>query len=586
MHNFKKFSILFLILLLCAACNQKRAEQINSESKQVAKDKATLKNKSINWIDPQFMEKQGFFPKYDREKRDDRERKYYEDKTDYYKIGEVSGGQYDKSAILLVICQPYMSYDRGVFRFIKQEEQYILIDKYSDKIVLEDFAISNVTLETPEILRELFARYFDIPAEIAVNNSELVLEAIYIPPFFEEKNLISVDLTGTEFVDLDGRLFVENNIESKWNDEDERFFKSNGFFLKMPDNTTQAYSLKIPFYQEEETSIPQIIWNDSTENKGNYLYSEGTGCGYRKGAFANVVKNSVQMSSYAKKDVIASGFPDQLESLIEIPFSDSDLEVAGYALDGKEPIYTFKDKNHPVLKGFYEKNFSIYFSDVNEGEDWLSYEDYLQEHPFFFWDDPFGRRIMFISYAVYMPPACGAKPVIYFYPEKEQKINVQLQTSRKLFVSYPEYKDGWNVLADTESNLFDLHSKESVPYLFWEDLLTYSVPSQGFIVKKENIAGFLEEKLAFIGLNQKEINDFKEFWIPKMQGNPFYFITFLQTEEMNKIAPLQIDPKPDNLIRVFMHFEGLQETKKIEELLLLSNTRDGFTAVEWGGRLQ
>ena len=46
--------------------------------------------------------------------------------------------------------------------------------------------------------------------------------------------------------------------------------------------------------------------------------------------------------------------------------------------------------------------------------------------------------------------------------------------------------------------------------------------------------------------------------------------------------PLEIDPKPDILIRVYMQFKGLPFKIKVKEQELDKVERNGFTVIEWG----
>ena len=46
---------------------------------------------------------------------------------------------------------------------------------------------------------------------------------------------------------------------------------------------------------------------------------------------------------------------------------------------------------------------------------------------------------------------------------------------------------------------------------------------------------------------------------------------------------LNITPKPDSLIRVFLSIKKLDAPINIKEQKLVSNERKGFTAIEWGG---
>lgn len=46
---------------------------------------------------------------------------------------------------------------------------------------------------------------------------------------------------------------------------------------------------------------------------------------------------------------------------------------------------------------------------------------------------------------------------------------------------------------------------------------------------------------------------------------------------------MEIIPKPDTLIRVFMTYKAVEEYVEIEEQELQAPDRKGFTVVEWGG---
>ena len=47
--------------------------------------------------------------------------------------------------------------------------------------------------------------------------------------------------------------------------------------------------------------------------------------------------------------------------------------------------------------------------------------------------------------------------------------------------------------------------------------------------------------------------------------------------------PLEINPNPDSLIRVWMTFKGLDNPIEVQEQKLESPDRTGFVVVEWGG---
>lgn len=177
---------------------------------------------------------------------------------------------------------------------------------------------------------------------------------------------------------------------------------------------------------------------------------------------------------------------------------------------------------------------------------------------------------------------CVEKPVIYLYPEQETEVEVQLDYDGTLVCTYPEYDDGWKVIAQPDGILRD-ESGKTYSYLFWEGTAdrTYDF-SKGFVVKGSETAEFLEDKLAELGLNEKEANEFIVYWLPRMQENKYNLITF-QTKAYTDVAKLHITPEPDSILRVFMAYKELEAPIKIEEPAIAPFERKGFTVVEWGG---
>ena len=106
--------------------------------------------------------------------------------------------------------------------------------------------------------------------------------------------------------------------------------------------------------------------------------------------------------------------------------------------------------------------------------------------------------------------------------------------------------------------------------------------AEGFCVAGKDTEAFLLDKLAYLGLNDKEINDFMVFWLPRMQDNPYNVISF-QTDNYLKAAQLEVSPRPDTMIRVFMAWKKADNFVDIKEQKLVKTQREGFALVEWGG---
>lgn len=187
--------------------------------------------------------------------------------------------------------------------------------------------------------------------------------------------------------------------------------------------------------------------------------------------------------------------------------------------------------------------------------------------------------------AIEVEPVAGlgaaAKPVIYLYPEEKMNFKVSLDLDGQLTTTYPEYRDGWEGVADVDGTLhLDGHEYS---YLFWEgiDNNVYDF-SKGFVVKGSESATFLQETLSKMGLLPKEYNEFIVYWLPLLQANEYNLITF-QQETYTDYARLHIEPKPDSLLRVYMVYKPLLAPKQIEPQVFEPFIREGFTVVEWGG---
>jgi len=176
------------------------------------------------------------------------------------------------------------------------------------------------------------------------------------------------------------------------------------------------------------------------------------------------------------------------------------------------------------------------------------------------------------------------KPVIYLYPEESMDISVQLNLKESKFTTvYPKFNGNntWNIRAKPNGDI--LIKNKTYPYLFWEaESYIPQETKEGFVVSKENAEKFLEEKLDILGLNEKEKTDFITFWLPVLLRNKLSLCTF-QTKKFFDNYELNINPKPDSMIRVFLTIKKLERPINITKQKLESVERKGFTAVEWGG---
>jgi hypothetical protein len=187
-----------------------------------------------------------------------------------------------------------------------------------------------------------------------------------------------------------------------------------------------------------------------------------------------------------------------------------------------------------------------------------------------------------------MPIITVRKPVIYLYPEKTQSVEVRLSVDGDLLAQYPRMnvESGWRVLAAPDGSLREPNGTRRYPYLFWEAhrATPFDIdPARAYLVKREEVPGFLERAAAAYGLNDKEQTDFVSYWIGALQSNPVSLVQFLDADTYGRYARMTVEPKPTTLIRLFMIFKRASGREKVGMPPLPSLKRRGFTVVEWGG---
>jgi len=345
-------------------------------------------------------------------------------------------------------------------------------------------------------------------------------------------------------------MFIYSEEKINYNEP----IRSGGYYLRRPDGTAAVYKLHFDIFDMfDRTGILQVTWNNGKKNSDIAYEEFPGGCGI----FAYTYDFTEKMS-------------------------DSDIVPVGKTRHG-DILYGYASTSHPEFQKLYR---DIYW--VMDGKTKLSEKQFLETYPQVFWKNPFGRLLSFYKADIISPAECG-KPVIYLYPEQTTDISVKVHTSH-ITKSDPEYGNGWEITATPNSIITDKTTGKTHPYLFWEgqsDAL-YSPSEKGFVTANTNLEVFFEKKLAELGLNAKEISDFMGFWIQKMreENKPYYFITFLAKTRIDALAPIEITPKPDTVIRIMMDYNGLSEWKHVDGYPLKTPKRKGFTVVEWGGMLR
>ena len=520
-------------------------------------DTNSISKGSIMWQEPEDVGDLGYFNPSDTD---------CTEKSQYYKTGSVVSGNYEGYDIYFAQggdCDMFPM----TFRILVKDNKAIFFEGHRR---FEDWELDRLTngiggesenkiIDGNIVIEEL------IYPDSLNGNGAIVHDRKYLDGFFYEE---SYGILKKAFDSEYGTVWMTDrakadelyaNKEDKTEHEREVYaaFSTNAFYLKAPDSTIVQYVLQFDFLPEGEKDtriykLP-IVWSDGTTNEKEYeLFPMG--CGITSFAYDMTQEVNVE----------------------------KDLQVIGKMSNG-DNIYGYKSTQHPEFKKWYK--------DIYWGKDGAKKPEgtILKEHPQIFWVDSFGRTLAFYAMDFISPAECG-KPVIYLYPQETIDVHVRVTPNQGFTITEPPYGDnGWFVQANNNGVITNYADSKEYPYLFWEghsDEL-YTPSQKGFIATNTELGELFDTTLSQLGLNTQEISDFKEFWVPKMQAEnrPYYFVSFMSQSFINKSAPLDIDPKPDTVIRVLMNYQGLDKYKQVEEQKLYAPAREGFTVVEWGGVL-
>ncbi len=181
------------------------------------------------------------------------------------------------------------------------------------------------------------------------------------------------------------------------------------------------------------------------------------------------------------------------------------------------------------------------------------------------------------------------KPAIYIYPLNDNtKVYLKIKSTNSIIYSCPLYNNGWEVVVDKDGKI-----NKKYNYLFYELSLKDElilVPG-GWVVEYNKLNEYFDNILPKLGLNYKEIRDFKDYWIKNLPFFDYYEIRLVDQEFLKKIIDLDITPTPETLIRVMFYFRPIDfndysKDYNLKEPNLKGILRKGYTVVEWGGILE
>jgi hypothetical protein len=180
------------------------------------------------------------------------------------------------------------------------------------------------------------------------------------------------------------------------------------------------------------------------------------------------------------------------------------------------------------------------------------------------------------------------KPAINLYPTEKTDVHVEVAPQGKMLLTIPQYpKNGWDVTAYPDGKITS--DGKNYPYLYWEASIAdklISQPNDGYVVAYEDLGKTFDTLLPKLSLNTKEQKEFSDYWLKALPKSKYYFIGIVPQSQVNSIAPLNVSPAPQSVLRVSVYFKALDKRTDVQAPSLAdfaSFERKGFTVTEWGG---
>jgi hypothetical protein len=466
-----------------------------------------------------------------------------------------------------------------IFFFATKDYKQFVLDRGSEEYYQEQ------TLDKSKI-REMGDIEPAFPKTIKLNNFTLTKSEYDLSPVFSTTTKLAGTVPGLDF-HTDRSDYFSNGIKKT-----ENYIEGNSRIYAI-----DKYGLAASYNLETSE------WEERAKNKENYYEYD----------FYKDIDISTSEPIYKKYGQLIPGGCGQIGvSFVLKNIKKDELSLIGKTKRGLE-VFVLKDKNHPIYKDQYESKVTEWksmFATLNDIEP-PTYDAYVSKNPVIILKDDLGRWLALGEWEYQTGGGCG-KPVIYLYPEKTTDVSIKFTNAMVFSVDIPKYDGGWKVSANPDGTLIDLQPektnceelntklpgseyakeaciKNTYPYIYWAGYTTNLYPhtDEGWIVKKDEVESFLSKTLSEMGLNDREKNDFLEYWIPKLKAknSPYFKISFFQTKDMEKFVPMEVNPKPDTVFRVFLDWEPIDQIPQVapSPQLLEKLNRKGFTLVEWGG---
>ncbi|KAF9059745.1 hypothetical protein BDP27DRAFT_1340761 [Rhodocollybia butyracea] len=231
------------------------------------------------------------------------------------------------------------------------------------------------------------------------------------------------------------------------------------------------------------------------------------------------------------------------------------------------------------------------------------FEDRVAEKPVIYIFPPKGREEMDVSVTVSLVPQWKFSAVYPAVPVQPR----QLQKSPGECVT-------WDVHTHRDQTMTEKSTGLTVSYLYWEASTQGRLPSPpdsprlgsgrqqsdseefgpifdpissdlsdndniSVVLPLSRVTQYLDAALKELGLHTEARTSFITYWLPSFNKHTHIALRFISQNAYERAAPLNILPKPDVVVRVFMIFKGVPESD-VDSGLWSNATARGVEGVE------
>lgn len=179
------------------------------------------------------------------------------------------------------------------------------------------------------------------------------------------------------------------------------------------------------------------------------------------------------------------------------------------------------------------------------------------------------------------------KPNIYIYASEETEVTVTFAKPELLTQTIPDYSGRWTVTADADGTLTDADG-QTYGYLFYESVTSPALfqTAEGWRIPAETRRESFEQILTELNFSEREIADFTEFWVEKLDPGVDYIMYPQNTARVDRAMPIEISKKPASLERIWFAF-AVDDGREVGTAGGYALSRGGrdcpYYVVEWGG---